>query len=732
MKKMVLLFLILAFLLMGSPVYTYAENQTGNVNAAASSVAVQTTSLSVYPYEELDTENPWDNLCRVTVTFRDVNMGLVYEYYGDTVNYFIKSNQDFLIGWVDKNDNDEFENGEELNSAAMNSKDGFYITGARLRRGSMVNFYIGSRLPGDYEVQVFTDNNGRPGTYIGMAKFTVERGQSSVILRALNEKGTATLGGARGSASDPYKLTAGEDVTLSTSAKISNAPLKNKTVTFKQSVNLSPYTIIGTEATDDDGIALLRYEAREAGLSSYRAVVDGMESGEVYVLYSPGIEENVKAKTNEGKVLTQNEEYEIEFYVQDYLGNNIDSKGVLNVEFQVVRAPERSMFDGYSSYGSSNEDGIAAFKFKPDRIGTYSIRCKLLSKRGSAIIDVESIAFEKAAAMQFCLMKGDQAIPAVKYTDLNNDGIAEDGGYLQVKLIDASGAVNTVKRYSANNLRFTSAKEEVVEVDYDGDIRVLDKNYRGTVPITVYDNTSKISAVYNLKIVGPPAAIKPVVQSTDRKAQITLQYIDAIGNETFLTPGEEFNIVLSQSGASAWDIEPFDSTGKAFFKINADEMKSYDLAVTALSSNINKKFQIEFKPVPPEKVIIGSKNVIMFIGNKAYSQDGEIKVVDVAPFVKEGRTFVAVRSVADALGAAIGWDEATKTVTLTRSDRTVTIVIGSGSVIVQEEAATSTVIADVPAFIQDGRTVLPFRAVGEAFGAAVNYDPTARAVSYTQ
>jgi hypothetical protein len=122
----------------------------------------------------------------------------------------------------------------------------------------------------------------------------------------------------------------------------------------------------------------------------------------------------------------------------------------------------------------------------------------------------------------------------------------------------------------------------------------------------------------------------------------------------------------------------------------------------------------------------------MFIGATGFTKDGAPGVTDVAPFIQDGRTFVAVRPVADAFGAEIGWDEATQTVTLTRSDITVTIVIGSNTITVVQDGVTSTVTADVAAMIKDGRTVLPFRAVGEAFGATVNYDAATQSVSYQQ
>ena len=38
----------------------------------------------------------------------------------------------------------------------------------------------------------------------------------------------------------------------------------------------------------------------------------------------------------------------------------------------------------------------------------------------------------------------------------------------------------------------------------------------------------------------------------------------------------------------------------------------------------------------------------------------------VAPVIIDGRTFVPVRFVADELGAAVAWDDATKTVTITK------------------------------------------------------------------
>lgn len=61
---------------------------------------------------------------------------------------------------------------------------------------------------------------------------------------------------------------------------------------------------------------------------------------------------------------------------------------------------------------------------------------------------------------------------------------------------------------------------------------------------------------------------------------------------------------------------------------------------------------------------VDNKNLFFFdaLGNK------EIVEMDVAPYLNnaEGRTYVPLRFIAQAIGYNVGWDDATKTVTLTK------------------------------------------------------------------
>ena len=57
-------------------------------------------------------------------------------------------------------------------------------------------------------------------------------------------------------------------------------------------------------------------------------------------------------------------------------------------------------------------------------------------------------------------------------------------------------------------------------------------------------------------------------------------------------------------------------------------------------------------------------NIVMFINNKAGVANGNAFNMDVAPMIINDRTMVPVRAVAEAVGADVGWDNSTRTVTV--------------------------------------------------------------------
>jgi peptide/nickel transport system substrate-binding protein len=101
--------------------------------------------------------------------------------------------------------------------------------------------------------------------------------------------------------------------------------------------------------------------------------------------------------------------------------------------------------------------------------------------------------------------------------------------------------------------------------------------------------------------------------------------------------------------------------------------------------------------------------------------------MDVQPTVVNGRTMVPFRAIFEKMGATVGYDAATQTITATRGGTNVSLRIGSTAATVNGQSRT----LDVAPMIVGGRTLVPLRFVGEAFGARVDYDGTDNHVNIT-
>lgn len=66
----------------------------------------------------------------------------------------------------------------------------------------------------------------------------------------------------------------------------------------------------------------------------------------------------------------------------------------------------------------------------------------------------------------------------------------------------------------------------------------------------------------------------------------------------------------------------------------------------------------------------GDTELVLYIGKSSYEVNGQIKVMDTSAIIKDGRTFVPAKYIAEALGADVKWDGATKTVYLNRNIET--------------------------------------------------------------
>ena len=135
--------------------------------------------------------------------------------------------------------------------------------------------------------------------------------------------------------------------------------------------------------------------------------------------------------------------------------------------------------------------------------------------------------------------------------------------------------------------------------------------------------------------------------------------------------------------------------------------------------------EIEFlkgsKKVEPEKytLVIGSKEITSLKGNKT---------LDVAPYIDNGSTLIPLRGLVEEMGAEIGWDGDTQTITISKGVTKITLQIGSKAVRVDGKTQQ----LPVAPVITESRTFIPVRFVSEVLGYEVGWDGATQTVTITK
>lgn len=121
---------------------------------------------------------------------------------------------------------------------------------------------------------------------------------------------------------------------------------------------------------------------------------------------------------------------------------------------------------------------------------------------------------------------------------------------------------------------------------------------------------------------------------------------------------------------------------------------------------------------------------------------GEKLSFEVAPLIIKDRTMVPFRAIGEALSSTVAWDDASKTVTLTRVNNNLTTVV---TLVIDNPVSTVELFApnekgetvsvqkftinmDVAATIVSGRTLVPLRFVSEALTCTVSWDSVDKTV----
>lgn len=144
----------------------------------------------------------------------------------------------------------------------------------------------------------------------------------------------------------------------------------------------------------------------------------------------------------------------------------------------------------------------------------------------------------------------------------------------------------------------------------------------------------------------------------------------------------------------------------------------YTFRMPSTKVNIEAYFTTAAVEEPAERTMI------LTIGDTAAEVNGEYVENDVAPIIRNERTMLPVRFVAEALGAEVAWDAEAQKATITKDDTVIEIYINQPFAFVNNEA----IELDSPAFIENSRTYLPLRFIVENLGAEVEWDAVSQKV----
>lgn len=106
--------------------------------------------------------------------------------------------------------------------------------------------------------------------------------------------------------------------------------------------------------------------------------------------------------------------------------------------------------------------------------------------------------------------------------------------------------------------------------------------------------------------------------------------------------------------------------------------------------------------------------------------NGKQLLFDTEPYAdtEYNRTLVPLRKIAEALGAVVGWDGATSSITITRYDTQLRLKVGSRDVYVNNVKKEM----ELPVVARESRSYVPIRFITEYFGGTVDWDGPTKTV----
>ncbi|NLT96378.1 MAG: copper amine oxidase N-terminal domain-containing protein [Clostridia bacterium] len=268
-----------------------------------------------------------------------------------------------------------------------------------------------------------------------------------------------------------------------------------------------------------------------------------------------------------------------------------------------------------------------------------------------------------------------------------------------------------LRQYLSGHL--SEAQAEIIPVKYSGEPKTVTETKYYKIALQNTEETDKEYFTFtdNKVYISVLDKGNKVIKVDENIKAIDLSY-------EIINKPEKAKVTLNIS--PEWE-EELRETGITYFVVNSNLPGQIEFDVS-----LKIKYKNSFNPdqtlntnvkinILPKK--FGAAEITLFLNQENVIVDKRTQKLQLPPFIEEGRTFVPVRFLGEALGAEVKWNPDTQTIVITRPDKMITMTIGNNVLLLNDGQI---VMSDVPPFIKNGFTVLPFRAIAEAFGAKVS------------
>lgn len=142
-------------------------------------------------------------------------------------------------------------------------------------------------------------------------------------------------------------------------------------------------------------------------------------------------------------------------------------------------------------------------------------------------------------------------------------------------------------------------------------------------------------------------------------------------------------------------------------------------------------YQFSIGGIPTPNFSYSVNKITLVIGSTTMNVDGKTVNIDTSPVIKDSRTLLPVRAIAESTNSVVSWDSKTKTVLIReQNDSTISLTIGRPNAILNnfaERQIDPDNIKVVPLII-NSRTMLPLRFVGESMGFDIEWIPETKTI----